>query len=769
MGRYYQTDRPDFVQDAIMRPDYNLLERSLATTQKDYDTQQAVADKIMNINFNHLNSEEENENASTAKDYYLQNANRIASLMMADKDNYRKYLGELKDLTRELQMDFSEGAIAKMQASYNQEKQWREENKETLKTDPALYNALYREAQKGWGGNSITNGIWNQENALKNFDQQKIEDNIQKLTADIKKNSVQTTDGRYKTTIDNEVKYLTEDDILNYAVNKVLSNPETLAYFRQAQRVGIGDYFNPDGTINLKGGQLGSWLQGLRSYAYKQESFEQKKEEDKYGLITAEEASKRRLAKEQWDREHPTIIPATESYSESLYGSPEEFSNSIKDIENKRKLYAQAEATGNKTKMKEYALTDDEQSKWDMYNRNIGKAVLDNIDTYYPQGIKKIKDSGLEKIGVNVKKLRDIKYKNDKGEELSPEESKYLNDSLLKIGKSLNGSSSENRNRENIFNEGIYTTTKYGLNGVPYAVSDVVDSQEIFKNFRDSALRRSSEDINTGAYNINKIRYNLDFKQPELSELGRVLDNTLEYSTTNQTGVVTRQNGKEITSSGDIGEVISGRGFLSIFKNDPNYKSFAEAYKLLKEKYGKDANIMNSDMFTVQSVYGTNSKELYITVNPQYINNFKGKGNTFKITTNGLNVQSDKYFQDKVVKSITDLPEQERPIYIANSPITQSITADITKSVVEGNRSSYNLRNKQIEGLQEGVVINTVNKGNYIETDISYKDPITGKVEPINIPGLGTKFQLRARTQEELSSDLGKLGNILSTKFIFEK
>ena len=769
MGRYYQTDRPDFVQDAIMRPDYNLLERSLATTQKDYDTQQAVADKIMNINFNHLNSEEENENASTAKDYYFQNANRIASLMMADKDNYRKYLGELKDLTRELQMDFSEGAIAKMQASYNQEKQWREENKETLKTDPALYNALYREAQRGWGGNSITNGIWNQENALKSFDQQKIENNIQKLAANIKKNSVMRTDGRYDYTDGTSVKTLSEDDIINYAANKVLSDPEALAYFRQAQRVGIGDYFNPDGTLNLRGGQLGSWLQGLRSYAYKQEENEHSFKANEYDLITAKEASQRRLAKEQWDREHPTIIPATESYSESLYGSPEEFKNSIKEIEEKRRLYSQAEASGNKNKMKEYALTDDEQSKWNMYNRNIGQAVLDNIDSYYSQGVKKIKDESLEKIGINVKKLRDIKYKNDKGVELSPEESKYLNDSLLKIGKSLNGSNSTNRNRENIFNEGIYTTTKYGLNGIPYAISEVIDAQNIFKNFRDNALSRSSDDINTGSYNINKIRYNLDFKQPELSELGRVLDNTLEYSTTNQTGVVTRQNGKEITSSGDIGEVISGRGFLSIFKNDPNYKSFAEAYKLLKEKYGKDANITNSDMFTVQSVYGTNSKELYITVNPQYIKNFKGKGNTFKITTNGLNVQSDKYFQDKIVKSITDLPKQERPIYIANSPITQNITADITKSVVEGNRSSYNLRNKQIEGLQDGVVISTTNKGDYIETNISYKDPITGIVEPINIPGLGTKFQLRARTQEELSSDLGKLGNILSTKFIFKE
>lgn len=303
MGRYYQTDKPEFVQDIIMKPDYNILANSLLEKQKAYNEQKDLAEKFMDIEFNHLNSDEENENAATAKDYYLQNANRIASLMAADKNNFRKYMGELKDLQRQLKMDFSEGAIGKMQASYNQEKSWKEANKETLKTNPALYNALYREAQKNWGGNSVTNGIWSQENALKNFDQQKIEENIQKLVADIKKSSVQTTNGRYKTTIEGEVKELTEDDILNYAKNKVLSDPEALAYFRQAQRVGIGNYFNPDGSLNTTSGQLGSWLQGLKSYAYRQESQEQKLDEDKYGLIAAEEAKEKRVAKYKKDLE----------------------------------------------------------------------------------------------------------------------------------------------------------------------------------------------------------------------------------------------------------------------------------------------------------------------------------------------------------------------------------------------------------------------------------------------------------------------------------
>ena len=462
MGRYYQTDKPEFVQDVIMRPDYNLYERSLATVQKDYDTQKAIAEQLMDLQFNHLNSEEENANAATAKDYYLQNANEIASLMMADKTNYRKYMGRLKDLQRELKKDFSEGPIALMQASYNQEKAWREANKKHLETNPALYNALYREAQKNWGGNSVTKGVWNQENALKQFDQQKVEENIQKLVADIKKSSIQTTNGKYKTTIDNEVKELTEQDILNYAVNKVLSDPEALAYFRQAQRVGIGNYFNQDGSLNTTGGQLGSWLQGLRSYAYKQEEYAKKINEDQYGLIAAreaaDEAKQKRLMDYKKQLEKVDEITATRNISEGLYGSKEEVSKDVQALLNK-KYQREALIASGKSKdskeVKEKDFTPDEQEMYNLYLNNLGNRVIDNIDKKV-YGLDVINSKALQKIGIDTNKLRSIKYKKDKGEVLSIAEKNYLTESATKIAKHQLGDNGKNGNINNIYNISLY-------------------------------------------------------------------------------------------------------------------------------------------------------------------------------------------------------------------------------------------------------------------------------------------------------------------------
>ena len=209
MGRYYQTAQSQFV-DGVFNPDMQLAMKALLNEQQQYDTQKAVLEEFMNLKFNHLNSEEENENARIAKEYYMQNADDIAKAMMADKQNYHKYMDRIKGLRRDLISDFEDGPIGKMVNNYNQEQAWKKENAGILKDNPALYNALFSEARKNWGGNSVTGGVWQQENGLKAFDQQAIENNIQKLEADIKKNSKQTSNGKWIYDDGYEVKELTE-------------------------------------------------------------------------------------------------------------------------------------------------------------------------------------------------------------------------------------------------------------------------------------------------------------------------------------------------------------------------------------------------------------------------------------------------------------------------------------------------------------------------------------------------------------------------------
>ena len=779
MGRYYQTDKPVFVQDTIMRPDFNLLERSLGTVQKDYDTQQAIADKIMNIDFNHLNSEEENENAAVAKDYYLQNANEIASLMMNDKNNYRKYMGRLKDLSRDLQKDFSDGPIGLMQASYNQEKAWREANKKTLETNPALYNALYREAQKNWGGNSITKGVWQQENALKQFDQQKIEDNIQKLVADIKKSSVQTTDGRYKTTIDNEVKYLSEDDILNYAMNKVLSDPEALAYFRQAQRVGIGNYFNQDGSLNTTGGQLGSWLQGLRSYAYKQEEYTKKINEDQYGLIAAreaaDEAKQKRLMDYKKQLEKVDEITATRNISESLYGSKEEVSKDVQALLNK-KYQREALIASGKSKdskeVKEKDFTPDEQEMYNLYLNNLGNRVIDNIDTKQA-GSYLINSQGLQKIGIDTNKLRSIKYKRDKGEVLSIAEKNYLTDSAVKIAKHQLGDNGKNGNINNIYNKSVveeFTQSPAG-GTMPVAMmqKSVVNGTYLANRFNKEAQYQMYKDYNSDKYNITKTLTHLDLTKPELKQVRDVLNQTLQNSITNIDNIVTYQNGKPVIND-KVKAEIKNTGFWKWLRDDENLKTFAQALQAMKREYGdsEKIDIGNSDMFKIESVLGTNGKEMYITINPKYLEDMTPNGNVFKVTDNEFNANIDDYQMSKAMNAVKVAKGKEKDFIISNTPVTTNIKADVTKSIVSGFDMGRNVTRKEIPDLRnKGVTISTKNYDDHIEVIIEGKDR-NGKMDRINFNGEGGVFGIPVYNGLPDSKTMNDLGLLLSNNLIFE-
>ena len=334
MGRFYNTAQSQFV-DGVFKPDLQLAMKALLNEQQQYDTQKAVLEEFMNLKFNHLNSEEENENARIAKEYYMQNADDIAKAMMADKQNYHKYMDRIKGLRRDLISDFEDGPIGKMVNNYNQEQAWKKENAGILKENPALYNALFSEARKNWGGNSVTGGVWQQENGLKAFDQQAIENNIQKFEADIKKNSRQTANGTWIYDDGYEVKELTEQDIRNYAVNKVLSDPSAIAYFKQSDRLGLSNYLNPDGSLN-ENGTLSNWLDAIRSYAYRKEDSWHKMQANPYGLqrdkygLEFENFKK----KKEYEEQKKNSLSIYSAISRGFTGTPEKYKAEVEEMWN---------------------------------------------------------------------------------------------------------------------------------------------------------------------------------------------------------------------------------------------------------------------------------------------------------------------------------------------------------------------------------------------------------------------------------------------------
>lgn len=283
MGRFYQTDKPVFVEDVIYKPNLDLAAKLLLQKEKELQAQEAIADKLYNINFNYLNSEEDKANASRIKSYFQAKADDLIRRMQSDPMNSQKYQNELRALTREYTHSKTQGDISKLEGSYNAYNSWDKVNEEICKEQPALCTALKNEAWNKWGGNSIARQ-WNQERALKGLDLEEIEKGIQKLEADIIASSQETTDGRYIYTNGGERKILSREDIRNYARNMIMSSPENMAFMKQSDRVGQSSYLDQFGNIR-ESGTLDKILQGFDSYAYNQIKKENKMRENEYGKM----------------------------------------------------------------------------------------------------------------------------------------------------------------------------------------------------------------------------------------------------------------------------------------------------------------------------------------------------------------------------------------------------------------------------------------------------------------------------------------------------
>lgn len=328
MARYYQTDKPVFVEDFIYSPDYEMAAKALLTKEKELQIQEALADQIYNIDFKYLNTDEEKLNADKIKNYFQTKADDLIHRMQSDPNNFQKYNQELKALQREYTHSKTNGAISKLEGSYNAYQSWDKVNEEICKEQPALCTALKNEAWKNWGGNSL-NRQWNQERALKGIDYKAMEEVIQKLEADIISNSTLTNEGYIYRMDGKEHKFLSRPDIRNYAINTVLSRPEYLASMRQSDRVGLSRYFDKNGRlITDSSGTLGTLLNALESYAYDQTKTKLDIQNNEAALENLKQSNRKDL----------------EKYKKSLEETPVSFTQQLQTI----KLFPTATLEGRK-------------------------------------------------------------------------------------------------------------------------------------------------------------------------------------------------------------------------------------------------------------------------------------------------------------------------------------------------------------------------------------------------------------------------------------
>lgn len=251
MSRYYQTDKGSYLQNIAYQSPLELLDKALATQQQGYDNAVNSTALFNNLDIKYLDSEEERANVNNIKKYYEGKANEIVNALQANPNDWRKHQSSIRNLSRELQQDMQTGNISKIQGSYAQKQAYDTRMEELRKKDPIRYQVAVAQANKTWGGNSLTNGLWNQEDIIATPDWNKmLKENLANLKANIQSRSVEAPDG-IGYIIDNSyrVESLTEDKLMGYLAHQIMGDANIQAWAAQSQRFGLGKYYDDEGKM----------------------------------------------------------------------------------------------------------------------------------------------------------------------------------------------------------------------------------------------------------------------------------------------------------------------------------------------------------------------------------------------------------------------------------------------------------------------------------------------------------------------------------------
>lgn len=246
MGRFYKTAQPTFIDDFIYQPPWELLQSILSNKQEGYNQTLATTELFKDLQIKHRDTDEENQAVSEIKEYYNTEADKLANELKKNPENYVKLQSRLKELGRQLNSDYAEGAISRIEGTYNNFQDWLKKHEEYQKKDPELFNALLKEAEDKWGGSTLKNQVWGQEKQIDRPDFQKHLEEIKKeLVASAYKNDVDQINGYYILNNVNGKKEINEQQLTEAALAKLEMDPLYKSYAMQSQRVGIGDYTQP--------------------------------------------------------------------------------------------------------------------------------------------------------------------------------------------------------------------------------------------------------------------------------------------------------------------------------------------------------------------------------------------------------------------------------------------------------------------------------------------------------------------------------------------
>ena len=146
--QFLNFDKPEFVDDFVYTPPFEMMDRALKVNQEGMDTAIATANLFNNINIDYIDDEQQRQRVGEIINKYAGQADNVAALIRQDPSKWRQQGAALSALKNQLAQDFQYGEIYRTQKNAEN---WKASQAELAKiTDFTTRQALKEEAMQKW-------------------------------------------------------------------------------------------------------------------------------------------------------------------------------------------------------------------------------------------------------------------------------------------------------------------------------------------------------------------------------------------------------------------------------------------------------------------------------------------------------------------------------------------------------------------------------------------------------------------------------------------
>ena len=245
MSRFYKTTTPDFVDDYMYQPPWELMEKAMEVNEEGIQKALASTSLFNNLEIQHLDDPIVNAKVEELRNKYTGTADDITSNIQSEiainPQAWKKYVPEISNLQSEFQKDYLTGDIAKLQRDYAGRVNFEETNKDIKEKNPNFYYSALNAIHEDWASDPNREADWVGER-LSDFDinSKEIVDGLKDFQAKVE---TQIQNG-YIT----ETKYKDPNAIVQDYMTTVFNDPKAQQFLQQAYKYKIPGFVDAEGN-----------------------------------------------------------------------------------------------------------------------------------------------------------------------------------------------------------------------------------------------------------------------------------------------------------------------------------------------------------------------------------------------------------------------------------------------------------------------------------------------------------------------------------------